>query len=229
MLGTGAVSGLVAVVLTMLAGIQAKAAIYHIEIGDHWLPGSTSGSSVIASFQDVNPGTVLFTLSAVNLAEGEKLTRLFLNLDPVLNPKQLVFSPMERTGNFSLPRIRKGENKFKAGHTGKHDLRLKFSSRNAAAFTDGDSFTCQITGPSDLLASSFLSLSRPTGHHDPSYGANRLRQLHGSQSGDGQSRSVFTRMGNLTIQVVPEPGPLSLLLLAGAVGVIKRRRIWRRK
>ncbi len=204
------------------ASFQVEAAIYHLDIGS----GSTGGlnPSVQATFEDVSPGIVSFTLSAVDLGSGGKLTRLFLNLDPNLNPKSLIFSPIETSGDFALPLIKKGENKFRGGRTGRYDLLFKFSRRGPLAFTEGDSITYQVAGVSDLLASSFISLSTPNRRNDPSYAAGQLQWPRGSRPGQERTGGIFGEMNFMTIPPVPEPNSLALVLLAGALGLGNRLR-----
>jgi len=78
-----------------------------------------------ATFDDGGtPGTVDLTISAPGLnGNPEKISGLYFNLDPVLDPTQLLFSvPTVISGAFEDPLISLGVDSFKADGDGLFDI-----------------------------------------------------------------------------------------------------------
>ena len=175
-----------------------------------------------AAFTDITPGTVLMTISNVNLTSGEFVKGngnganggLFFNLNPNDNPANLTFSLISSNGNFGTT-ISKGVNAFKADGDGKYDIQFDFSGNN---FSTGSSIAYRITGISGLTAADFAFLSAPAGGSGPFYAAAHVQGLPASCGGD--STWIEPGRGPLSIIPVPEPVPGAFLaLLLGLWGV----------
>src|SRR5208282_3510887 len=73
---------------------------------------STTPPGIEATFQTLSPGTVRLTISNLDLTAKERVDRLYLNLDPSLNPRELTFTCAGGTGDFYQPKIAAGANRF---------------------------------------------------------------------------------------------------------------------
>src|SRR5579863_756627 len=116
---------------------------------------SGNGPWIDASFTDVTPGTVLLTITNVNITTSEFLKGngngasggLYFNLNPNDNPTALNFALVSSNGNFG-PIISTGENQFKADGDGYYDIQFDFSGN----FSTDASLTYRITGISGLTS-----------------------------------------------------------------------------
>lgn len=168
---------------------------------------------VTAVFQDVSPGTVALTITAVNFTAGEFIAGngngasggMFFNLNPSDNPTALMFTEQSSKGNFGTAKVSTGENSFKAGGDGKYDIQIDFSGM----FSANDSITFLITGVAGLNGSDFSYLSQPAGGSGPFYAAAHIQGL-----ANGDSTWIEPGAGPLP---VPEPSTWSLL--AASIGV----------
>lgn len=114
----------------------------------------------IATFDDGGAmGTVKLTLEALNLSSGEFLTNWLFNLDPALDPNQLVFAGPVPTGAFGDPTISTGADAFNAGPAHGFDIQFGFPTKGggggASRFGAGESAVYTITGIATLTANSF--------------------------------------------------------------------------
>ena len=90
------------------------------------------GPWVNIKFDDTG-GTVTLTITATNLTGTEKLGAVYLNLDPDLDPTNLVFSAPTKSGSFDDPTINlndpvnhNDDNNFKADGDGEFDILVTF-------------------------------------------------------------------------------------------------------
>jgi len=165
-----------------------------------------------ATFADVRPGTVELTLENTNLVGTEFVSEWCFNLDPSMDPTSLQFGTPSKTGSFTDPTIDKGVNSFKADGDGKYDFRFNFATDDGVPTRFGvdesgvgDSMSIEISGL-DLTANSFYFLSEPAGGHGPFYTAVHVQGISTDKSG------WVTGTGSI---VVPEPGSLVMLVMAG--------------
>ena len=179
-----------------------------------------AGPWLDASFQNVSPGTVNMTLTAVNFAAGEYITGgganggIFFNLNPSDNPTQLVFTEIASKGSFGTVTVNKGANSFKANGAGKFDLQVDFSGQ----FSANDSITYKITGITGLTAADFSYLSQSAGACGPFYAA---AEIQGIMCVNG---SWIEPGGGPVITQVPEPASLSLLAASACLWAAWRMR-----
>ena len=158
-------------------------------------------------------GSVTMTLAATNLTGSEFVGVAMVNLDPSLDPKNLLFSSPTKVGSFNDPAVLLGANAFKAGGDGYFDIKLDFATSHGAPmrFTFGDSVTYTITGIPSLTADSFAFLSANGGGR----GAFPVAQ-HVQSIGPGGNGSGWV--------TVPEAATISLLALGGLVAVRRKNR-----
>lgn len=201
--------------MALLCPFAAKASIlYQFNTIFSGGPDPTeTGPWIDASFIDVTPGTVLLTITNVNLSSTEFVQGngngssggLFFNLNTNDNPTALNFSLVSSNGNFG-PMISTGVNQFMADGDGKYDIQFDFSSH---AFSTDSSITYKLTGIAGLTAADFEYLSAPAGGSGPFYAAAKIQGLPGG----GGSMFIEPGQGPQTIPV-PEPSP-SIVFLGG--------------
>lgn len=148
------------------------------------------------------PGTVDLTISAPGLESNpEKISQVYFNLDPLLDPTLLVFSDLVMSTNILEPDISLGTDLYKADGDGFFDILLAFNTNGSAlAFNGGDTieYTISLSG---LTADSFNFLSAADGGPGEYYVAAHLLSLGTAQDSAHVS--------------VPEPMTIALLALGG--------------
>jgi len=119
-----------------------------------------------ATFTDVGvpAGTVRLTLQGILKDPDEKVKEWMFNLDPGLNPANLVFSaPVSKTGSFTNPTISTGINAFMANGDGQFDIQFLFDITDGAVKNFGDSesiiydITCSSCAGFGVSSFNFLS------------------------------------------------------------------------
>ncbi len=183
-------------------------------------PASGSPPWAEASFRDVSPGMVLLTITNLNLTSSEKVTELYLNLNPALNPTSLQFTLSSGSSGVGAPQPSLGVDGFKADGDGKYDILFAFDQQPVSAFSSADYLTYTITGIPTLTSLDFNYLSSPSGGHGPFVAAMHVQGLSASGVSDTNSYSGW-------ISPIPEPGPGLLLLSAGSA--VLGLRAWRRR
>jgi hypothetical protein len=181
---------------------------------------SPSGQApwVSVLFEDIRPGTVELSISAINLSPSEKVTELYLNLNPNWVATRLNFSFVEGSQCVTAPMPALGVNAFKADGDGKYDIRFSFAQRPANAFTAGDHLTYQITGIDGLTAQDFAYLSMPAGGHGPFFSAIHVQGIEATDVGS-KCISGWVSPSEVRIVTVPEPtAGMLVILMAGLVG-----------
>lgn len=197
----------------------AHAAVYAL--------GSTFGVSSVApagpapwltlTTTSLAGGSVELKFEANGLTGTEFASAWYVNLDPAIDPTQLVFANAVRSGDFALPTISLGANAFQAGPDGRYDILLEFStaSTNAGAlrFTDGDSLTYTVSRNGGMLdEASFDHFSTSDGAYGPYHNAAKLQ----ATGADG--------LGSAWVRAVPEPhAALQAALLTGGLLMLRRR------
>ena len=168
-----------------------------------------------ATFEDsVVPDEVTLTLSTPNLTDAESVKEWAFNLDPLLDPTNLVFSEASRTGSFepASPDITTGTNFWQADGDGYFDIKITFSNQDGPPmrFGDGDGVVYTITGISGLTADSFDFISEPDGGGGE---YKTVAHVLGIGPTDDQSGWVAT----------PEPATLGVLLI-GSLALLRKRK-----
>lgn len=178
---------------------------------------------VTATLQDVSPGTVLLNVSNVNVTGSEKITELYLNINPNYNVNNLQFSFVSGSAGVTAPLPSLGEDSFKADGDGKYDILFQFAQTPGSAFTANDFVTYKITGIPTLTGSDFVYLSTPAGGHGPFYSAIHVQGIAATSVGDTSNYSGWVSPSQAIILAVPEPGAGMLLLGAAGAGLVARR------
>jgi hypothetical protein len=109
-------------------------------------------------------GTVDLTITVLNLVgDNEKVAGLYLNLDPFLDPADLLFSAPIITGTLADPVISLGADAYQADGDGNYDILIDFDNDGPTlAFNGGESVYYTITH-AGLTADSFDFTSTPGG------------------------------------------------------------------
>jgi hypothetical protein len=169
-----------------------------------------------ATFQDYGVNQVLLTIDNTGLTGTEFYSGIYFNLDPALDPANLVFSAPTKGGTFDTPTIDLSANGFKSDGDGYFDIELAFdtSGSDSHRFGVGNSISYVITilGSFPLSAPSFDYVSWDGG------GAgdyNAAGHLQGVPAGGG---SVSAWVGP-----IPEPGSAALLFLGTCLWAAVRR------
>ncbi|WP_428936840.1 hypothetical protein [Fontivita pretiosa] len=206
-----------AIVLSMSLGHTARAAVITYDLSVEF-SGATAPAGATpwlrATFDDGgSSGSVTLTLTALNLTGSEFVSEWNFNLDPSLNPANLIFSSPTKTGTFANPTILTGVNAFQADGDGLYDIQVAFDNAPPAnRFTAGESVVYTISGISSLTANSFNFLSAPAGGKGPFPTAAHVQGI-GAQANNS---------GWVT---VPEPAGAAILLIAAASVCLPRRRL----
>jgi len=175
-------------------------------------PASTNTSWMNVVFRDISPGVVSLTVSNLHLSGTENVDQLYLNLNPTYDPLKLQFAFVSSSGGFDLPSITEGTNAFKADGDGKYDVLFNFTSNSndKHQFTQGESFTYDISGISGLTAADFDYLSFPAGGAGPFYAAAHVQRI-----GNGSLSGWISGTSTGYLAPVPEPSGIALLALGG--------------
>ena len=132
-----------------------------------------------AVFSDKGPNAVELTLAAPGLTGSEVVGRWYFNLNPELNPANLIFTETSFSGIFTTPMALTGADAFKPDYDGKYDILLNFDTPGDLnqRFTGGDSITYNITGIGGLKADDFLFGNTPAAGHEPFYTAASIQTI----------------------------------------------------
>lgn len=178
------------------------------------------------------PGTVFLNINNLNITGSEKITQLYLNLNPNYSVSQLSFVNTGGTPGVFAPSPLLGEDGFKADGDGKYDILLDFSQTPNNAFTAGDTLSYKITGIPTLNALDFQYLSTPAGGHGPFFAAAHVQGINATSVTDTTTDSGWIAPGQSDIFVFPVPEPSGAALLgvgAAILGVCRNRRGFGRK
>jgi len=170
-----------------------------------------------ATFEDME-GMVLLTMANTNLVNDEFVAGWYFNLDPALDPTELVFLQTSKTGSLTDPSISTSVDAFQADGDGKYDILFEFDTSSPGGtsenrFGAGESLTYKISGILGLTADSFDYLSAPAGGSGPFPTAAHVQGI-----GEGAEGSGWV--------TTPEPSSafLAIFGLVGVLGFVWRQR-----
>lgn len=181
-------------------------------------PPSTSAPWLEVVVSDTGFNTVRIDLLCQNLGTGEYISEWYLNLNPTLDPANLVFSTPTKTGSFDLIALNTGTDFHKVDGDGYYDIEVVFDSSSEDGgihrFTNGDQVSYSVSYTGGVIdSSSFSFLSTPSGSYGPYYSA-----AHVNSTPDGGTGSAW-------VGAVPEPSAaLGVLLGLGVwLGAVRKR------
>jgi len=170
------------------------------------------------SFEDVSPGNVRLSIDALNLSPTEKITELYLNLNPSWLATDLHFDFLSGSTGVTAPLPTLGLDAFKAGGDGKYDILFRFAQQPANSFRAGDHLSYMISGIGGMTAQDFVYLSMPAGGHGPFFSAIHVQGIYSTDVNDTGSLSAWVSP-TAAIVTVPEPTVAALgLVLFGLFG-----------
>lgn len=211
------------VLLLSLSALSAQAASIEFDFNTTFSGTAPDGPApwVSALFQDVAPGTVRLTISNLNVSATEKITELYLNLNPLYLAPNLHFNFLSGSPGVSAPLPSLGTDSFKADGDGKYDILFQFGLTPNLAFTTGDYLSYDITGIPNLTATDFGFLSMPAGGHGPFYSAIHVQGITASGTTDDTTYSGWVAPSEIT--VVPEPSAAAMSGLLMGLGLLSWR------
>lgn len=199
-----------------LCASQASATVVTFEANGTFSGTSPAGSPpfVTLTLNDHGaPGLVTLTVDTPGLVSSEFVGKLFLNLNPALNPGGLAlsnFAPL--SGSLAAPSMSLSGNNNVAGG-GIFDLEFDFNTSNAGGgalrFNAGESFSIDIGGIGSLVATDFNFISEGQAGN-----GNQLIAVHVQGIGTGQSGWVGQ---------VPEPTTALTGIMIGGLALLRRR------
>jgi hypothetical protein len=190
--------------------------------------GTLSGVVVVTLDDNNSAGTVNVTIdsSGLDASLSEKITGLYLNLNPDLDITSLNWSfPGDNTD--PLASVQAATDDFQADGDGLYDILIRWSESEPGLFEadESDTITFALDG---LLVSDFDFSSTAAGGHGPFQAVLRVISLGEDGSGSGWFSPTNGGFDPGDETLVPEPGSLALfgVGLAGlALGIRRRRKI----
>jgi hypothetical protein len=223
----------VTVVVATLTGATASALVVDLGLNTAYtfsgLPGGGGTPWLTATICDAGVNTVQLTLKAPNLAASEFVSKWLFNLNPSLDPDDLIIAQSATVGSFASPTItptqgvnypNNQQNQLGAGGGLLFDFGFGFESSGATGgaqrFTDGDEVTFTITGINGLTVNDFL-YTTAKGDFGPFTSAAHIQ-------GIGQDGNFSAWVGD----GVPVPEPTTVIagcLLLGILALRERSRL----
>lgn len=200
-------SGILLVLSSQLTTSKASSLTFDYDVGGQ--------PALQAVFSDSSGGVTL-NISALGSADG--INSIYFNLNPLLSPSSLVFTPAGASGGtFSDFTVQTGTDCFKVDGGGKYDVKLSFPN---TPISSGDSITFDIAGITGLDAGDFDFLSTPgVGSNGPSVSSAIL-------TGSGGVPVVVLDQSNYEPSV-PDNFPTAALLGLSFAGLEVLRRMRR--
>ena len=179
--------------------------------------GATPVGTLVVELEDTAPSTVKLSVDASALYDTEFVSKLYLNLDPTLDPTALVITDLG--GPYIVDSINQAVDNYKADGDGKYDIYIEFNTSNttiANRLGSGEQAEFSIVGGAGFDASHFEFLSAPAGGHGPFFVAAHVQGI-GEDSG-------WVTDGNGDVPV-PEASTLMLFGsgLIGILGFLRRK------
>jgi hypothetical protein len=172
-----------------------------------------AGSGPWLTFSSTKMNDMVTIEFEANLTGSEYVSEWYINLDPALNPSNLVFSNPIKTGDFDLPKLAFALNAYKADGDGFYDIKLTFSPKNSERFNYGEKLSYQVSYSGGTIEeTSFSFLSEPGGEIGPFTSAAHVRG------------TVKNGSGSAWISSVPEPTTALYTMVAAGICLTVRRR-----
>lgn len=206
-----------------LCALSAQAASLEFDFNTTFSGTAPDGPApwVSALFQDEGPGTVRLTISNLNVGATEKITELYLNLNPIYSAPNLHFNFLGGSTGVTAPMPSLGTDAFKADGDGKYDILFQFGLTPNVALTTGDYLSYDITGIPNLTATDFAFLSLPAGGHGPFYSAIHVQGITASGTTDDTTYSGWVAPNEIT--TVPEPSAAAIGGMLAGLGLLSWR------
>jgi hypothetical protein len=211
--------GLIALFAVLVMGVCARpsAADTIFELNKEF-SGATQPSGTApwlrATFTTTGVNEVTLTLESLLQGSGEYVGEWDFNLNTLLDPTKLVFTPVSGKTNAT---ISTGVDAFKADGDGLYDIKLDFPQKQADRWGFGDTavYKISLTG-GNLVDTDFDFLSAPDGGHGPFLTAAHVQGI----GDDGQ----FS--GWITVVEAPEPASMAIagMGIVGFAGYFGLRR-----
>ena len=208
--------GAVLVLLASAAGVHGSIIIFTANYefsGTGVSPEGTAPWLTVTIDDGVNDtdGIVTLTFQATNLTGSEYVDKLYLNLDPILDPTKLQFTSPVQTGTFELPGISKDVNAYKADGDGEFDIEFSFATVEDDRFGADEAVKYTVSGIAGLTADSFDFPSNPKKSGDPSFPF----AAHVNSIGPGAKSGWVS---------TPEPATMALMAAGFGLIAVRRRR-----
>ncbi len=220
--------GLVLLITLMWGASTAQASLISLNLTTEFSGGTPPEGTTMpwlnATFDDDDtPGSVTLTLTAPNLTDPENVKSWSFNLNPLLDPRDLMFTLSDSSGAFSAPTVLTGDSidgkdSYKADGDGFFDILIEFAEEDGSdtRFGRGDEAVYTITGISSLTAASFDVVSAPGG------GAGAYETAAHVRSIGLNSDSGWVGTGAIA------PEPATLMFLAGSSLMAVSARVMRK-
>lgn len=205
----------------MAWGAAAQADPFTVNLSTEFSDGTApEGSTPWLTFtvdDEGTPGTVNFTITAVNLTDDEFVGSFYFNFNPAMDAGSISGFITASTG-VNNPFSVAGNNAFSGGSGGQFDIWLGFqNSAGAGRFTNGETFAFTIDSPAGITAADFDFLSVGPGGNCCWTAVAHIQSI-------GQGNEDSGWIGGRTMRV-PEPGTLALFGLGlTMMGIATRRR-----
>ena len=160
-------------------------------------------------------GSVKLLLETTNLVGTEFVGEWSFNLDPTLDPTDLSFEVLSRTGTFEDPTINRAVNAYGANGDGYFDIQFDFAQPDQKRFGAGESIEYRITGFPGLTVGSFSHLSADKkGANGVPTEDGLITAAHVQGINDDDSGWVTT----------PEPSTMAAMAMGSLILLCRRRR-----
>jgi hypothetical protein len=189
------------------------AATYQLETIFSDVAEAPAGNGPWLTFSSTKMKEVVKVEFQANLTGSEFVSEWYINLDPALEPRNLVFSNPIKTGDFDLPTLAIALDANKADGDGFYDIKLIFSTKSRDRFDASEKLSYEVSYlGGELEQTSFSFLSEPGGGSGPFVMAAHIEGTLGKSQ------------GSAWVSAVPEPSTAIYTLVATGICLSIRRR-----